>query len=437
MAYSGSGSGTQASPYIITTPAQLTEVSDYPSAWWELGNDIDLDVSPYNTGDGWAPLCSAIAFSGNFNGAGYTIDNLFIDRSSTDEVGLFSAVGSGALIRNLTLTNGDVTGQYYVGGLLGRVYSSGSLKINNCSVSGTIEGTDDVGILIGFVHGTANIRNCYTSGSATGRSSIGGLIGGIGYGFGVGSAEIKNCYSTAEVSSSTGPAGSFIGAALSDSVFTDCYATGELTGTYGTGFCGYGKPTTTNCYFDITTTGTIYSTVGEGKTTAEMKTQDTFVDWEWDKAWDISTSYPFLLDLEFDVLTEDPTLTTITPTTIVLNGTYDNDYDILYKTRDSCGFVYDTESHNYPGDVVPASSDYANTSAADTTSTYTFSKTLTGMQEGQTYYYRSYWIDEDDTIVYSRETSVITYTSDDTVILSTKYDSDGKFNKPAIKITFE
>jgi hypothetical protein len=63
-AYTGSGSGTQADPYIITTPAQLEEISNNLNGYYQLGNDIDL--SGYSPTGATAPLIGTS--SAKFNG---------------------------------------------------------------------------------------------------------------------------------------------------------------------------------------------------------------------------------------------------------------------------------------------------------------------------------------------------------------------------------
>lgn len=55
------GDGTGGNPYVITTPNQLNEVRNYLDSNFILGNDIDLDVSPYNTGEGWVPIGGKLA----------------------------------------------------------------------------------------------------------------------------------------------------------------------------------------------------------------------------------------------------------------------------------------------------------------------------------------------------------------------------------------
>jgi len=52
------GSGTAGDPYIITTASQLDAMRNYSDDvyYFKLGADIDLDVAPYNTGEGWVPI---------------------------------------------------------------------------------------------------------------------------------------------------------------------------------------------------------------------------------------------------------------------------------------------------------------------------------------------------------------------------------------------
>ncbi len=51
-----SGNGTEGDPFIIMTAAHLNEIRDFPNAYFKLGADIDLDVDPFNAGEGWVPI---------------------------------------------------------------------------------------------------------------------------------------------------------------------------------------------------------------------------------------------------------------------------------------------------------------------------------------------------------------------------------------------
>ena len=70
--------------------------------------------------EGWAPLgYFDNTYTATFDGRGHTISNLYIDRPSTGNVGLFGALGTGSNVRNLGIEGGSVTGYEYVGGLVG------------------------------------------------------------------------------------------------------------------------------------------------------------------------------------------------------------------------------------------------------------------------------------------------------------------------------
>ena len=73
---------------------------------------------------GWEPIgTTSDPYRGVFEGNGNTISNLFIDRSSTNNVGLFGYV-DGAALRNLGIEDGSVTGQDNTGALAGTAFST-------------------------------------------------------------------------------------------------------------------------------------------------------------------------------------------------------------------------------------------------------------------------------------------------------------------------
>ena len=96
------GEGTEESPFLITTQEELMLVSDFPDCDFKLMNDIVLEGE-------WVPLCQDTAFSGTFDGNGYTISNLQIT-GNIDKMGLF-AENNGIIINLVTRTT--ETGIYY------------------------------------------------------------------------------------------------------------------------------------------------------------------------------------------------------------------------------------------------------------------------------------------------------------------------------------
>lgn len=182
-----SGSGTQNDPYILSsfTDLELIGTSPYTvDKWFKLGADIDASPTQdpsYNSGAGWLPRG---AFTGGFDGDGKTITGLYINRPSTDNIGLFGVIGSGSSIKNVELTlkngTGGITGQDNVGGVVG--YSAQQIPyINNCKVEIPVSGRSNIGGIIGgTAYSTADptLTNCNVTSTITGSGdNVGGIIG--------------------------------------------------------------------------------------------------------------------------------------------------------------------------------------------------------------------------------------------------------------------
>ena len=110
QAFSGSGFGTEYNPYVITDVYRLQEMQDDLDAYYVLGNDIDAsDTASWNDGKGFEPVGPWAEgdvgfFKGTFDGKGYSIDGLYINRIEDDAQGLF-AILRGATVKNINLTN--------------------------------------------------------------------------------------------------------------------------------------------------------------------------------------------------------------------------------------------------------------------------------------------------------------------------------------------
>ncbi|MDP2760236.1 MAG: filamentous hemagglutinin N-terminal domain-containing protein, partial [Sideroxyarcus sp.] len=71
------------------------------------------------TYDGFAPIGNiSTPFTGRFDGLGHTVDSLTINRPTTDYVGLFGRTQA-STIKNVSLTNVNISGNSYVGSLVG------------------------------------------------------------------------------------------------------------------------------------------------------------------------------------------------------------------------------------------------------------------------------------------------------------------------------
>ena len=332
------GSGSVSDPYQISTLADLEKLS-LKSAYWEYCfiQTANIDASKtknWNDGKGFLPIgFEDTVFAGSYNGQGYSINNLYINRPSTTYVGLFGYVKNGD-IKNLGIFNCEITGRGRIGGLVGEAEQS---TVSNCYCSGTLSGSSEIGGLAGFAY-SGSISGCYSTGTMTGSStSVGGLVGSTS-----GSVTISNCYSTALVSGAN-YVGGLTGANWGTQV-DSCYCAGKVlqtgSGGYVGGFVGYNKISTiTECYFNSETSGQSsgigYDYYGTqtvtGLTTAQMKQAGSFSNWDFSTVWGIVTesTYPALLAVNNAPFAFADSITTI-QTSINLDTLLINDYD--YET---------------------------------------------------------------------------------------------------------
>jgi len=212
-----------------TTGTDLQGIKGDLSGHFALGSNIDATATAtWNSNGaatptyaGFTPLGnSPAAFTGAFDGLGHTIGSLFINRPTTDGVGLFGELGSAgpSLVQNLGIVGASVTGANFVGGLVG---GSGGGTVINSYVTGRVAGGDSVGGLVGSDY-FARIFNSHTSASVSGSmGSIGGLVG-FGY-----ADSVSNSYATGSV---TGPTavGGLVG--FTRGAIDQSYATGRVSG---------------------------------------------------------------------------------------------------------------------------------------------------------------------------------------------------------------
>ena len=164
---------------------------------FKLANNIDFAGSKWSNNcnencinGGWEPIGNInTPFTATFEGNGYTIRNLYINRNQ-DYVGLFGYVSGDVKISNVGLTNVVVRATSNgaisrVGGLVG--WQQSGAIINSYvtgSVMGTISGKSgsfNEGGLVGVQH-TGVIINSYFTGSVSGNNNnasyvAGGLVG--------------------------------------------------------------------------------------------------------------------------------------------------------------------------------------------------------------------------------------------------------------------
>lgn len=179
-----SGTGVSGDPYLIATLDNLYWVTQNSSTWIsyfkQTANIEATNTSTWDSGNGFSPIGNSTTnFRGNFNGQGYTINNLFINRVATDYIGLFGYANA-ATIEYIALTNVNITGRNNVGALIG---AGTTMTISYCYSTGTMNGGLDgsnngsIGGLIGSSSSTGSVQYCYSSCNVTGKKRVGGFIG--------------------------------------------------------------------------------------------------------------------------------------------------------------------------------------------------------------------------------------------------------------------
>ncbi|WP_232300452.1 hypothetical protein [Desulfonatronovibrio magnus] len=341
------GTGAEEDPYLVATAEHLNNVRDHLDAHFLQTADIDLGVAPWSSGTGWTPIGTYEDdqyFTGSYDGGGYTISNLFINRAGdnsftrnpilnyqglfgyvrgavvknvnienadikvfreggwpTHSIGILSGAAGGVIIENVSVS-GSVAGDRDVGGLLG-FFAGGNLM--NVSVDVTVEGTNYTGGLVGSIGGVVElggksaIRYASVTGEVQGYHRVGGLVGGT--------SELwplfTDSYSRASVSGAD-HVGGIIGVSYSGE-FHRVYSTGLVSGTGDNvggfvGSTGWGARTH-DCYWDVESSNQQESagTGVTGKTTAQMQQQDTYEHYNFRLVWTIDEGrgYPVFRDL--------------------------------------------------------------------------------------------------------------------------------------------
>ena len=246
-----------------------------------LMNDLDSTTPGYeelasptaNQGKGWQPIgtWSLSSFTGSFDGQGYEIRDLFINRPNESPVGLFGFTGERGVIKDIGMVSVTVIGYYYIGGLVG--YNNGI--VTDSYSTGNVSGI--VGMVGGLVgKNTDTVSNSYSTTSVSGVVNVGSLVGDNWDGM------VSNSYSTGNVIGSSCVGG--LVAYNNKGTVTNSYSTGSVTGDeeagglVGRNYDG----TASNSFWDTETSGQATSDGGTGKTTAEMKDLATFSGAGWD-----------------------------------------------------------------------------------------------------------------------------------------------------------
>lgn len=192
-------------------------------------------------------------FTGTFDGDGHTV-TLDIT-ASTANVGLFSKLADGAVVKNV-ITAGSVTatGKKCVAGIAG--YATDNVKIENCKNTASITGNKNVGGILGEAYNneesiSVGIKNCANEGAVNGTgSAIGGIVGKM-----EGQNSIIDCYNRGNITGFNNYAG-IVGQSTGALVATikNCYSVGAVTAYGASTNAGYAliggskNYALTNCY---------------------------------------------------------------------------------------------------------------------------------------------------------------------------------------------
>lgn len=296
----GTWNFTVATPTAITTCVQLQAMTSSLTGHYILSADIDCQTdtheggSLWNGGLGFESIGSAgpgVPFTGTLNGGGYKIKNLFINRPLVSSVGVFGETNTGAAILNVGVEGVNITGDSFVGGLVGNNVDG---EISDSYSTGSVTAVGmNAGGLIGYTDGGV-IAESYSDATVIGNSGVGGFIAFNNAG------TISNSYATGSVTGTLGNAGGFVGLNDVGGLISNSYSTGAVAGVVEGGFGGENLGTIDDSFWDVDTSGLIVGAGGIAKTTLQMKTESTFTDaaWGFDSVWNISAvvnnGYPFL-----------------------------------------------------------------------------------------------------------------------------------------------
>lgn len=364
--YSLEGSGSSTDPYLIQSEKDLVFIS------WTILNDKPYNNHVYHTnyyyrniyfkqtkdldftGYYWKPIglyydtngdVIERAFSGNYDGNGFTISGLSTISGSSNRYsyqGLFGYVSTYSCtieISNLALIDSNISGNQYVGSFVGYIdierttsaNSTSSVTISNCYNLSSISALNGyVGGLVGYVRNYHSysisknfpiiISNSYNIGNVSGGSFVGGIVG-CAYLYQSStnniyktSIKIINTFNIGNVSGTSNVGGIVGNASLSSTngtiIIKNNYNVGTITGDSYTGGI-VGRNSSANiedCFYgENCTVGGINSNDIEGEaeyldtlTSANFKDINFFEDlnnWEKLNAWDFETTWSLNSDI--------------------------------------------------------------------------------------------------------------------------------------------
>ena len=237
--------------YTVTSADGLMNIAELVNGG-KSNINITLDTDIDLTGKDWTPIGTDYdnSYKGTFDGGGHTITGLTV--TTNDQfVGLFGYLNRAGMVKNVVMEGIQITSNHMfgcTGGVVG--YSWGTIE--NCSVSGSVSGTDCVGGVVGSQK-AGSIIGCSSSATVKGTHYVGGVAGEKW-------GTMTACYATGnvtlEIASQKNLSGGGVVGLNGGSRVLACYATGNVTSTGSStgnvhigGLFGDSYTTVTACYW--------------------------------------------------------------------------------------------------------------------------------------------------------------------------------------------
>ena len=238
--------------YTVTSADGLMNVAELVNGG-KTDINITLDKNIDLTGKDWTPIGTDYdnSYKGTFDGGGHTITGLTF--TTNDEyAGLFGWLNRAGTVKNVVMEGVQITSNQIYGGSIGGVVGYSWGTIENCSVSGSVSGTDCVGGVVGSQK-AGSIIGCCTSATVKGTHYVGGVAGEKW-------GTMTACYATGnvtlEIASQKNLYGGGVVGLNGGSRVLACYATGNVTSTGSStgnvhigGLFGDSYTTVTACYW--------------------------------------------------------------------------------------------------------------------------------------------------------------------------------------------
>ena len=267
--------------YTVTSADGLMNIAELVNGG-KTDINITLDKNIDLTGKDWTPIGTNYdnSYKGTFDGGGHTITGLTV--TTYDKyAGLFGWLNSAGTVKNVVMEGVQITNNHssgFAGGVVGNSWGT----IENCSVSGSVNGEVYVGGVVGK-QTSGSMTGCSSSATVKGTVNVGG-VAGESWG------SMTACYATGNVTLEIYPGkdisgGGVVGFKGGNSVLA-CYATGNVNSKGSStgnvhigGLFGYKYATAIACYWkNNKEQGIGYNK--EGIVTEATKVDGTDVTWQ-------------------------------------------------------------------------------------------------------------------------------------------------------------